>query len=61
MAIVYDGHFEGVHFVEKSHLLSDNTITLSAEDFKLITDYILELEYKLFLATGEHTKSIKEY
>lgn len=50
MAIVYDGYFKGVHYVEKSHLLScENTVTLSARNFYELTDYIQNLEYKNYL------------
>lgn len=62
MAVVYDGYFEGVHYVEKSHLLdSNNTVALYAKDFSKMTDYILKLEYKLYLATGEKSTPIKDY
>lgn len=62
MAVVYDGYFKGVHYVEKSHLLdSNNTVTLYAKDFSKMTDYILKLEYKLYLATGEKSAPIKDY
>ncbi len=61
MATVFDGHFEGVHYIRKSHLLGNDTIILYAEDFKLLTNRILELEYKLYIATDEYSKLIKEY
>ena len=52
-----DYYFKGIHYAIKNHLLSDPTVELYETDFKRMKDYILELEWKLYLASGEHTKS----
>lgn len=57
MAVVYDGYFKGIHFVEKSHLLdANNTVTLYAKDFTKLTNWIIKLEDELFFTKQELEK-----
>lgn len=56
-----DYYFKGIHYEVKQPILSaDPIVKLYEKDFKLLKNYIIELEGKLHRATGEHSKSIKE-
>lgn len=54
-----DYYFKGIHYAVKNHLLSDPTVELYEKDFKMIKDYILDLEWRLHCATGETFSGMK--
>ena len=61
MGVVFKGHFKGLKITQKSRLFGEDTITLSAKDFQLLTNRFLLMEYELFDATGKESKPIKDY
>lgn len=56
-----DHYYKGIHYIEYQGLLDNQPIVkLTESDFKLMRDYIEELEMKIWKMNGEHFGSLKE-
>ena len=54
-------YYKGIHYIKYQGLLDSQPIVkLSASDFKLMRDYIEQLEMKIYNLTKEHFGTLKE-
>ena len=56
-----DHYYKGIHYIKYQGLLDNQPIVkLTAYDFKLMRDYIEQLEMKIHNINGEHFGNLKE-
>lgn len=56
-----DHYYKGIHYVKYQGLLDNQPIVkLNDFDFRLMRNYIEELEMKIYNLTGEHFGPLKE-
>ena len=56
-----DHYYKGIHYVKYQGLLDNQPVVkLTAFNFKLMRDYIEDLEMQIYRLTGKHFSSLKE-
>lgn len=56
-----DHYYRGIHYIKYQSLLDDQPLVkLTAYNFKLMRDYIEDLEMQIYELTGKHFDSLKK-
>lgn len=56
-----DHYYRGIHYIKYQGLLDDQPLVkLTAYNFKLMRDYIEDLEMQIYELTGKHFDSLKK-